>query len=226
MTELHFIRPIWLIAIIPVLAWFFYLLQGKLRSENWSNVCDKELLPYILEKNFSKSSKMNLILALLVALLIIISLAGPTVARIATPVFKNQAALIIVLDLSQSMNAGDIKPSRLIRAKYKIIDILKQRKSGQTALIVYAGGAFVVTPLTNDTETIISQIPALNTDIMPAQGSATLAAIEKAKKLFVQSGILSGDILLITDGVNPNTDSGKYRMSVLGVGTEAGAPIS
>ena len=226
MSEFHFIRPQWLLAIIPVLVWFVYLLQGKLRSENWSSVCDKELLPYILEKNFSKSSKMNLVLALLVALLTIISLAGPTVARIATPVFKNQAALIIVLDLSQSMNASDIKPSRLIRAKYKIIDILKQRKSGQTALIVYAGGAFVVTPLTNDTETIISQIPALNTDIMPAQGSATMAAIAQAKKLFEQSGILSGDILLITDGVNPNTDSGKYRMSVLAVGTEIGAPIS
>ena len=139
---------------------------------------------------------------------------------------------MIALDLSRSMDAADIKPSRLIMARYKIADILKQRKDGQTALLVYAGDAFTVTPLTDDTETIDSQLSALNTDIMPSQGSDTVSALEKAAELLKQAGLQKGQILLVTDGVEvdkslPAVKSlDKYQLSILGVGTDDGAPIA
>ena len=103
--------------------------------------------------------------------------------------------MVIVLDLSRSMDAADIKPSRLVMARYKIADILKQRKDGQTALLVYAGDAFTVTPLTNDTETIDNQLSALTTDIMPSDGNNTARALEKAVELFKQAGLQKGQIL-------------------------------
>jgi Ca-activated chloride channel family protein len=163
--------------------------------------------------------------------LIIFALAGPTWERLPSPVFRNDAALVIALDLSLSMDASDITPSRLSRARYKVTDILKQRKDGQTALIVYAGDVFTVTPLTEDNETIASQISALTTEIMPSQGSDTLLAIEKATELLKQSGLQTGDILLVTDEIDfdRTTDAIEslkgYRLSILGIGTEDGAPI-
>jgi Ca-activated chloride channel family protein len=158
-------------------------------------------------------------------------LAGPTWERLPAPVFRNDAALVIALDLSRSMDATDIKPSRLSRAHFKIADILKQRKDGQTALLVYAGDAFTVTPLTEDNETIVSQISALTTEIMPSQGSNTTIAIDKAVELLKQAGLQKGDILLITDHIDidktlDRVESLKgYRLSILGVGTAEGAPI-
>ena len=135
----------------------------KASSGLWQSVCDAELLPHVLIDRPLQHQRWPLLLYGLSGLLVIVALAGPTWERLPVPVFRNDSALVIALDLSRSMDATDIKPSRLERARFKIIDILRRRKDGQTALIVYAGDAFVVTPLTDDTETIRSQLPALTT---------------------------------------------------------------
>jgi len=232
LADFHFIRPYWLLAVIPYLAILILLLRNKLSQGNWSAVCDAALLPYLLQEKPVNQSRWPLTAGAVAALLVIIALAGPTWERLPSPVFRNDSALVIALDLSRSMDAADIKPSRLIMARYKIADILKQRKDGQTALLVYAGDAFTVTPLTDDTETIDSQLSALNTDIMPSQGSDTALVLEKAVELFKQAGLQKGQILLVTDGVDvdktlPTVKSlDKYQLSILGVGTDDGAPIA
>ena len=230
--DFHFIRPYWLAALIPYLAILALMLRNKPAQGNWSAVCDAALLPYLLQKKTLKQNRRPLTAAAVAALLTIIALAGPTWQHLPSPVFRNDSALVIVLDLSVSMDAADIKPSRLIMARYKIADILKQRKDGQTALLVYAGDAFTVTPLTDDTETIGSQLSALNTDIMPSQGSNAALALEKAVQLFKQAGLQKGQILLVTDGVDGDKTFATvkaldhYQLSVLGVGTDNGAPIA
>jgi Ca-activated chloride channel homolog len=232
LAEFHFIRPYWLIALIPYIAVIVLMLRNKLGRGNWSSVCDAELLPYLLQHKTVNQSRWPLTAGSLAAFLAIIALAGPTWQRLPSPVFRNDSALVIALDLSRSMDAEDIKPSRLIRARYKIADILKQRKDGQTALLVYAGDSFTVTPLTDDTETIASQLEALNTNIMPSQGSNTVDVINKAVDLFKQAGLTKGQIILITDEVDiDNTLStiqalDGYTLSILGVGTVDGAPIA
>ncbi|HEY8096002.1 MAG TPA: VWA domain-containing protein [Methylobacter sp.] len=232
LAEFHFIRPYWLLAVIPYLAILVLMLRNKLAHGNWSAVCDAALLPYLLQQKPVNQSRWPVTAGAIAALLVIIALAGPTWERLPSPVFRNDSALVIALDLSRSMDAADIKPSRLIMARYKIADILKQRKDGQTALLVYAGDAFTVTPLTDDTETIDSQLSALNTDIMPSQGSDTVSALEKAVELLKQAGLQKGQILLVTDGVDvdktlPAIKSlDKYQLSILGVGTDDGAPIA
>jgi Ca-activated chloride channel family protein len=231
LNNFHFLRPYAFLALIPLI----YLViknyhQNAGSISHWQKVCDAELLPYLLENGDDKNSKLTFGFATFCAILAIFALAAPTWQRLPAPAFRNNSALVIALNLSQTMNAQDIKPSRLIRARYKISDLLSQRKDGQTALLVYSDSAFTVTPLTNDTQTIKSQLEALSTDIMPTEGNNALAGLEKAVALLKQAGLPQGHILLITDSTNNADDFAKklggYRLSVLGVGTAEGAPIA
>jgi Ca-activated chloride channel homolog len=231
--DFHFIRPYWFIAIIPAALILWKLAKQHLVNKHWESVCDPELLPYILVGKSGQKRYTNIIIASVVSMLMIIALAGPTWERLPQPVFKKESALVIALDLSLSMYADDIKPSRLERARFKISDLLNLRQEGQTALLVYAGDAFTVTPLTDDIKTINSQLSALSPAIMPAPGSRTDIAIEKSIELLKQAGTSQGHILLVTDEVDAQYEKQfiqakkeAYTISILGIGTEEGAPVS
>ncbi len=231
LADFHFIRPYWLLALLVLAVLVFLSFKNKLNQSNWAEVCDAELLPYILQDKPSAQSRWLFGGLSLAAVLAIIALAGPTWERLPSPAFRNDAALVITLDLSQSMYASDIKPSRLVRARYKIADILRQRKDGLSALVVYSGDAFTVTPLTHDTATIESQLSSLSPNIMPSSGKNTAAALTQAVELLQQAGQQQGSILLISDGVNKDSIeqlaniSAAYRLSVLGVASTEGAPV-
>lgn len=233
-SEFHFLRPYWLMALIPLTLYLYFYYRRRLKQGSWTDVCDPQLLDWLLVDRPVKRQKHQLIWIALCGMITILALAGPTWERAPVPVFRNQSALAIVLDLSQSMYATDLKPNRITRARFKITDILKQRIDGQSALIVYSDAAFVVTPLSNDAETIIHQLNVLEPGLMPGQGNNTKAAVLLAEKLFRQAGIHSGQVLLITDGGGQQTsaieaarDLAKkgHQLYVLGVGTEGGAPI-
>ena len=217
---------------MPWLAMLIFLIRRKLNQGNWTAVCDRELLPYLLQDKAVAQSRWPLFSGALAAFLAIIATAGPTWQRLPTPVFRNESALVIALDLSGSMNAADLKPSRLTLARYKIADILKHRKDGQTALLVFADDAFTVTPLTNDTQTIDSQLSALTTGIMPGDGDNIKLALKKGEELLKQAGLQKGQILLITDGgdiddgISQAKQLGAYQLLVLGAGTAEGAPVA
>jgi len=227
----HFIRPYWLLGLLPLFIILWLLIHRHLSSGNWAKVCDPELLPHILIAQEKKRQQWPFYLLAIGGVLAILALAGPTWERLPLPAFRDSSALVILLDLSHSMDATDIKPSRLVRARFKVADILKQRQEGQTALVVYAGDAFTVTPLTDDTDTIASQLSVLNTSLMPSQGSRADIALKKAADLLEQAGLKKGNILLITDGLNATRykkaiqQMQHYQISILGVGTPEGSPI-
>ncbi|MBL1259914.1 MAG: VWA domain-containing protein [Thiotrichaceae bacterium] len=237
MQSFHFLRPWWLL-LLPLLALILWYLRGaRLQSRRWQSVCDAELLPHLLISESGVRQRRGVLLVVaLMGLLAITAMAGPTWKQLEQPVFRDQSALVVMLDLSLSMDATDVKPTRLTRARLKLIDILKQRKEGQSALIVYAADAFVVSPLTEDAATIIAQVSSLQTSLMPQQGSRPDLAIDMAQQLLAQAGATRGDLLLISDGLenvpvdalkhsmSDLTQSG-YRLSILAVGEVAGAPI-
>jgi Ca-activated chloride channel family protein len=233
MTDFHFLRPWWLLAIVPLAALLWGLYRRRRRSGGWKHICDEALLPYVLIGGDGRTGSYPLLIAAVGGLAAILALAGPVWERLPAPAFRNIAAVVIVLDLSSSMDAADFKPSRLERARYKIADLLRARKDGQTALVVYAGDAFTVTPLTDDAATISAQLFALDTRLMPVRGERMDLALESAARLLSQAGLRSGDILLITAGeraaaaeeIAHRLKSDGYRTSVLGVGTEEGAPV-
>jgi Ca-activated chloride channel family protein len=231
--DFHFIRPGWLLLFIPMLLLVARLWIQKGNDVAWRRVVSPELLPHLLLHEESRVSSWWLILPALGFSLGILAVAGPAWERLPQPVFAKTSPLVIAMDLSSSMNARDMKPSRLQQARFKVEDILNKRREGQTALIVFAGAAFTVSPLTDDARTIIAQLPALTPDIMPVQGSNTAAAIDLAVELLQQANQPRGKILLVTDGVNPaasvesanKAEKKGYQVSVLATGTEAGAPI-
>ncbi len=235
-ADLHFLRPWWLLALLllPVL-WRAWVGSG-LRNNPWRRFCDAALLPHILEGPETTGGprwKRIELWAALALLLALMALAGPAWKKQPVPVARSTAALVIALDLSRSMDAADLAPSRLTRARFKIADLLTARREGQTALLVYAAQPYVVAPLTDDSETLLAQLPSLSTDIMPAQGNRPDLALRKAAELLSQGGIAHGDILLVTDEIHPDhVDAARkiistlpHRVSVLAVGTPDGAPI-
>lgn len=128
-SQLHFIRPVWFYAFIPLVVISIILLKLHKQGKSWTNIIDPKLLPHLLVGQSIKKTSINSLLVLIVGVLAIISLAGPAWEKRPQPVFKDKSALVIALDLSSSMDAADIKPSRLTRARHKITDILKDRKS-------------------------------------------------------------------------------------------------
>ncbi|MFQ5658915.1 MAG: VWA domain-containing protein [Gammaproteobacteria bacterium] len=233
LQQFHFLRPEWLIVLLPLSVLVWLMVKRRLGSRSWESVCDESLLPYILIGSGTKSRQMPAVATATGGLLAVLALAGPVWEKLPQPVFTRQSALVIALDLSRSMDANDITPSRVARARFKIADILKQRREGETALLVYAGDGFTVTPMTDDIETIRSQLKALTTDIMPLQGNRTDIALKKAAELLKQAGFKHGDILLMTDEVDGESVKKQatalrkrgYRISLIGIGTDHGVPV-
>ena len=233
MDTFHFLRPEWLWGFLPLVGLLILLGQKKAIGQLWESVCDAHLLPHVLVGTTGKGTNSPLILLGLGWTLALVGLAGPVWSQLPQPVFRAQSALVIVLDVSRSMDAQDITPSRLTRAKHKILDILQARKEGQTALVIFAGESFVVSPLTDDARTMKTLVQTLETNLLPVQGSRPDLALQRGNELLEQAGIPGGDLLLITDGeAEPETlqmmsqiGSKGRTISILGIGTENGAPI-
>lgn len=235
LTEFHFIRPLWLLGMLPAILCLGIINKISRRTGNWQKVINPDLLPYLMENGCGHNSYTKYFICGLALcwLFFCLSLAGPTWSKLPQPVHKEDSALVIVFDLSPSMLAEDVSPSRLVRARYKIIDILKARKQGFTGLVVYGGEAFAVTPLTEDGNTIISLVPTLNPTLLPSYGSNTEDAIATAIELVANGGYQQADLLLITDGVDRSAfrdissqlSQGNLRLHILGIGTAEGAPI-
>ncbi len=233
LADFHWIRPEWLWALPIVVLVTLSLARRRLAAGSWQHIIDPALVPYVLSRTQVKGLNYRWWLIMIGGVLAVLSLAGPSWNRVEQPVFRSEQAVVMALDLSRSMDAQDLTPSRLTRARLKILDILERRSAGQTALVVYSSNAFTVTPLTNDAETVASLVNSLSTDIMPSRGSYPVAAIEKGQQLLDQAGAAYGEVLLITDGgTSPAAERAAeelskagYTLSVLGVGTTEGAPI-
>ncbi len=230
--DIELLRPAWLLLIFPLTLLLILFWRNMKTPRSWAAVVDPLLLPHLLSGKSSRRRRWPILLWFLASILVLVILSGPVWEKLPLPVFNQQSALIIALDLSASMNANDIKPSRLARAKLKLKDLLNNRNEGQTALIAYAGTSYTVSPLTDDTDTINALVASLGTDIMPSQGSRADIAINHSLNLFTNSGISEGDILLMTDGIAKTVqeqirklDLGRFRLSILSVGTREGAPI-
>ena len=228
----HFLQPLWFWALLPLGLLVWHTLKPGGDDTAWRRVCDARLLPWLLVKPGTR----NRLPAWLLAagwLITVIALADPVWEKQPQPVYRSQEARVIVLDLSRSMLSPDLAPSRLTRARYKVADLLRRSTEGQTGLVVFAGDAFAVSPLTTDAETIQALLKPLEPDLMPAQGSRVDLGLEKAGELLQQAGIEHGDILLVADGFHgeraidaaARLQQEGYRVSVLGIGTPQGAPI-
>ena len=229
----HFLRPLWLLAIIPACLLIAAAWWKHHAGNQWHQLIDKNLLPYLMNGQFTPSSHWPLVGLLCAWILATIALAGPTWKKQPQPVEESLSSLVILWDMSPSMNAEDIRPSRVTRARLKLIDLLSSRQEGLTGLIAYAGEAYVVTPLTDDSQTVVSLLKALSPELMPSKGSNIEAGFAQAIKLFEDSSVGRGDILIFTDGIANDAYGDlidmqrgtNHQVTIWGIGTREGAPI-
>ena len=235
LVDLHFLRPLWFLALIPLASVVALLWQRRRGAEVWQGVVDPHLLPHLLVGTDGRGRWFPALLLALSGALVITAIAGPVWQRLPQPLFETHIDRVILLDLSPTMNAGDLKPSRLARARFEVLDLLRQAREGQTALLAFGPEPYVVSPLTSDADTIALQVPHLDTALLPEPGRRRVdLALNKAGDLLDQAGAVDAEVILITDGLDiADRDAvaavalkeAGHRLSILGVGTPEGAPV-
>lgn len=232
LANFHFLRPLALLLLLA--APLFWLAWRSSRADTgaWRAAVDAHLLPHLIERVDGGPARSGIVLAAALWTLACIALAGPAWERQPMPVYRNQSARVLALELAPSMLAQDEKPNRLTRARFKLNDILTRSRDYQTALIGYGEDAFVAAPLTDDVETVRNLVDSLDPGTMPVAGNATARAIDAATALIEQAGPHHGEIILIADSASDDAAAAARRahargftVSVLGIGTATGAPV-
>jgi Ca-activated chloride channel family protein len=232
LSDFHFLRPLWLLlvpfaALLPMLWRRSRDLQRRLRS----NIAE-HLLPHLLitPQDQQRFRPVHLVCAVLI--LGALAAAGPTWEQDRPDFLENRAPLIIAIDLSPSMDASDVPPSRLEAAKHKLHDLIQRRAGARSGLIAYAGSAHLVLPPTDDPALLDTFIQALSTDLIAKQGKNVGAVIDQAKRLLLAEKT-PGTLLLITDGADTSQltgldkqlDDSALQVLILAVGSEDGGII-
>ncbi len=232
MEELHFLRPWWLLAFLPVAYCAVKMWNAREGRGLWQKVCDPRLLPFVLINRSGTKSRWPIWLFAWGSVMAVLSLAGPAWRKEAAAVYLKTAPLVVLMDLSTSMYAQDEQPSRFERAKLKLHDILNLRREGQIGLVVFSSLPFVVTPLTTDNEAIRVLLNPLAPNLLPITGKRVDLALEKAYALLRNAGAKEGEVLLIGDDAEPaaliaavKLRRAGYSVSVLALGSEEGAPV-
>lgn len=228
--DFHFLRPWWLLAIVVAGALVWLVNRRSDVRSRWKGVIAPHLLDYLIAEGRETRRLQPVYAVAGLMALGAVAAAGPTWQRQQPPFVEDKAPLVLVVDLSQTMDAVDITPSRLERLKLKIRDILNLRPGARTAVFAYAGSAHMVLPLTDDAKLVQTYVNSLATRIMPVQGKDTVKALE-----FVERSIgeeeTPGTLLFLTDGIEASAldafknHSGKNEIMVLAVGTPEGGPI-
>ena len=228
--DFHFLRPWWLLGALPALALAALWARKRLAGSHWEDAVEPPLLEALLEGAQGGSHRWTAWAASVALLIGAAALAGPAWQRLPQPVEQREDGLVILFDLSLSMYAQDLGPSRLARAGHKIADVLRRRDEGFTALVAYAGDGHIVAPLTDDVRTIENLLTALSPAMMPVFGSNSGSALDLALELFENARMEQGRMLMVTDGIDRVSEvagrcSQRFPLSILGVGTATEALI-
>lgn len=228
--DLHWIRPLWLLALpLAALPW----LGGRRVRGPWAKVLDPALAPFLIDRRRSRAGSNWLLICSLALAICLLALAGPAYRQVPVTADRGGAALVAVLDVSRSMLAADLTPSRLDRARLKIKEGLRMRAAGQNGLVAFSGHAFTVAPVTTDAATLVNLLDVLEPDVMPSRGSDVAAAVVRGHRLLNQADAREGTVLLVTDGSGGRRAvaaaralrADGHRLLVLGAATPEGAPV-
>ena len=230
----HFLRPLWLLALPLLWLLVFWLARRRKRDGDWFGVIDAELLPALRLDAVRVSGMRPWPWLLLLWTFAVLALAGPSWARNQAPAFRSPADWVFVLDLSPSMTATDLAPSRITRARFALEDLLGAAHDARVALVAFSDEPYTVTPLTQDIATVRALLPPLVPDIMPSPGDHLAPALKQAEKLLQAAGRHDQRIVVLTDGFDDPAaalsaaaalKSHGVALSVVGLGTAGGAPV-
>ncbi len=224
---------LYLLIVIPLLIAFFVVMRQKKRKAI-AEFGNPELLKPLMPLLSFKRGTWKFVMLTIALLFVIVGVAGPQFGSKLQQVKKKGVELMIVLDVSNSMLAQDIKPNRLEKAKMAISRMVEKLSNDKVGLIVFAGDAYVQLPITTDYSSAKLFLANINTEMMPVQGTSIGAAIDLAARSFTPETDASRAIIVITDGENHQDDAVAaakaahekgITIHTIGMGLEQGAPI-
>ncbi|WP_296249560.1 VWA domain-containing protein [Pseudomonas sp. UBA4194] len=229
----YWFRPGWLLA-LPVLAWLLWRLwHRQKRAGRWQLLLPPAFHGVLLSGGSGRASKLPWVVLGLGWLLAVLALLGPSWQRLEQAGHTPIDPLVVVVELTPEMLATDVAPNRLEQARRKLLDLLEIRRDAQTAIVVYAGSAHVLVPLSDDLGTSRNLLEALKPSIMPLVGQRADLGVRRALTLLDQAGQGQGRILLMTSqlddaerqGIAKRLESQSPQLLILGIGTRDGAPV-
>lgn len=230
----HWFRPWWLL-LLPVLGWLIWQLwHRQKRAGRWQMILPPAFHATLLSGGSGRDSKLPWVALSVAWLLTVLALLGPSWERVEQTSQKPADPLVVVLELTPEMLATDSPPTRLEQARRKLFDLLKVRSDAQTAIVVYAGSAHTLVPLSDDLATSRNLLDALKPSLMPESGHRADLAVSKALALLKQGALGQGRILLIGSSLSEEERQGirhalsgqSAQLLMLGIGTAEGAPIA
>lgn len=229
-VDIHLLRP-WVLVLLPLVPLCWLLLRRLPSTDAWQQLLAPHLYRQLLAQQ--PAARKQPWLLPLILFIGILAGAGPSWQKLPQPAFQLKRATVLVLDMSMSMRATDIKPNRVTQARFKALDFAREQLEGEMALLAFAGDAYVISPLTPDHNNISLLLPDLKPEIMPVQGSDFASALKMADQLLQQAGYVKGDIVFFTDGfdsqqfmqIRDQLNGFAHRVSVLAFGSSDGAPV-
>lgn len=233
MNEFIFLRPYWLLALLPAFYLSWALWQRLTTHSDWQRILPAAFQPYLLGTEPAKRP-WPIVGLFVMWILAILALSGPSWKVQPIAVQQQQSGVVIVLDLSLSMFADDLSPNRIRRVQYKLTDLLSTHPHWRVGLVAYAGTAHIISPISDDNSTLLNLIPHLQPLIMPANGANAVSGFELANQLLEGAAVQQGHIIWITDDLEDPERLPIQRalaasgasLSILAVGTQQGGAIA
>jgi Ca-activated chloride channel family protein len=240
LATFHFSEPGWLWALllcVPVAAWLLLFRRLTGGNDRIRDYADSHLLPHLLGRSMASPRTQWQRYVRWVGLwsLLVLAMAGPRLGFTDVQLFRPGTNLFVLMDISRSMLVADVRPTRLVRARQEIEDLLNQNRGIRVGLIGFASVAQVVSPVTEDMQGIQRMLSALDTRVVSLQGSRLLFALQRAEELIAgQPAESVNSLLIVTDGdfeeqdlerpLQALADAG-IRVHILGVGTPEGDAV-
>lgn len=226
------LRPFWLLALPPLAGCLWLLRREAHRESPWQRLLPQVFQPWLLSRFSLQRSPWPLRLLGLGWLLGVLALAGPAWLQ-SQDSSPRPPPLVVMVAMTPDLLASDLPPSRLQHVVHKLDDLLAQRQQSSTAIILYAGSAHILLPLSSDLQTGRNLLGALHPDLMPRAGQQADLAVAEALKLLERSGEGRGQLLLLTneltqaeqDRIRSLLRRSRLPLDILGIGSGAGAPI-
>ena len=232
---MHFAQPAYFYLLLLITALVFFLAWGAKRKRALAEqFVTASLVPRLMWEQTWQGRRSRTKLILLGLLFMTLALAQPRWGFEWEDLKQEGVDIIVAVDVSQSMLAADIKPSRLERAQHKISDLLALLEGDRIGIVAFAGTSFLQCPLTLDYQAAKIFLDALDTDLIPIQGTSISHALNTAIKAFSPIEKKSKAIILITDGEDHGGNltavsrlalEEGVKIFAIGIGQETGAPI-
>ena len=231
LEHFHFLRPTWALLLIPWLAMVVIRHQQRDKRDMFGGIIAPHLLQHLRLQRFDTRWLNPKNVSLLFIVLVLLVLMGPTWRQQLSPLNQDEAALVVLLDVSSTMQQTDVQPSRLQRAKQKISDLLALRPDKKSALIVYSGTAHSVLSLTADQDILNQYLAAITPAIMPRSGKFPEYSLPLADEI-LRGRNAPATIVMFSDGVGAKSGQAfesyflthPHQLLVVGVGSEDEEP--